>query len=109
LMRLSLEKTVIEALEASEIVEIVNVENKVQCIEATGRIGGRPVFFYIFPGRFTDSSVIRVSPTPLGCLEALYTPNGFYTLYWGYDPQLLRASLENKALAAIALYTSTRE
>jgi len=98
---------VIEALESSQLIRVVNVESKTTCVEITAKLAGRPVFFYVYPGRFSDSTIIRVTPVPMGCQEALLSPEGLYTIYWGYDLHILRASLEEKAKATTTLHTTT--
>jgi len=99
---------VIEALEASPLIQVVNVEARSACTEITAKIAGRPVFFYVYPGRFTESTIVRVTPVPMGCQEALLTPEGLYVVYWSYDLNILKASLEVKARATTALHATTQ-
>jgi len=99
---------VIEALQESQLIHVVNVEPRTACTEITAKIAGKPVFFYVYPGRFTQSTIIRVTPLPMGCQEALLSPEGLYSIYWGYDLEILKASLEEKAKATTTLHATTQ-
>ena len=66
-----------------------------QCQEIIGKtIEGAPFFIYIYKGRHSTETILRITPTPQDCVQALYTPNALYTI--PLDKNKLKQSLTIK-------------
>lgn len=78
---------------------IVVGETYPQCIEVTGSYNDNPFFIYIYRGRYSNSPILRITPTPKSCIEALTTPEGLYTIPYRWDNETLIKSLEVKIKA----------
>ncbi len=88
-------------------VTVVSEENRGQCLELVLRIGSKPAFAYLFPGRYGRGVFARITDLPMGCLEALTTPAGLYSFQLG-DVDELAESIAVKAAAVTRLKPSRR-
>lgn len=75
---------------------VVKGETYPQCKEITGLYNGKPFFIYIFKGRYTNTPILRITPTPNACIEALTTPQGLYTIPHNQNQKTITKSLETK-------------
>ncbi len=55
-------------------------EDKGECVEAIVDYDGESFFIYAYEGRYSDSLVIKITPTPRDCTTALLDPDGLFAL-----------------------------
>jgi len=55
-------------------------EDRGECVEAIVDYNGESFFIYAYEGRYSDSLVIKITPTPRDCTTALLDPDGLFAL-----------------------------
>ncbi len=50
------------------------------CHEMAVKTGGGVVFAYIYPGRYSDAAIVKLSVNPSDCHRALLDPRGLYAI-----------------------------
>lgn len=50
------------------------------CVEVLGEWRGRAFALYLYPGRFSEAIVAKLTPIPCGCEQALTCPQGLFVL-----------------------------
>ncbi len=55
-------------------------ERRPQCTEIVASIGETPIFIYSYKGRYSNKNFIKISTRPEGCMEAIFDPNGLYSI-----------------------------
>jgi hypothetical protein len=55
-------------------------EDKGECVEAIVDYEGESYFIYAYEGRYSDTLIIKITPTPRDCATALLDPDGLFAL-----------------------------
>ncbi|MCE4600661.1 MAG: hypothetical protein F7C38_03765 [Desulfurococcales archaeon] len=80
-----------------------------QCRELTGITrDDQPFFLYIYQGRYSGRTIIRITPTPQDCIHALYTPNALYVVHIGNEEEL-KKSLEIKIKTITRIHGQSKQ
>ena len=76
------------------------------CVELPIDHGDTVVYAYIYPGRFSEALVAKITPTRCGCERALLCPYGLYALA---EPEALSKAVQAKLRRASIIARMIRE
>ncbi len=76
------------------------------CVELPIDHGDSVVYVYIYPGRFSEALVAKITPTRCGCERALLCPYGLYALA---EPEALSRAIQAKLRRASIIAKMVRE
>ncbi|MEB2836174.1 MAG: hypothetical protein GSR80_000194 [Desulfurococcales archaeon] len=68
--------------------------------------GDSVVYVYMYPGRFSEALVAKITPTRCGCQRALLCPYGLYALA---EPEALSEAIQAKLYRASIIARMIKE
>ena len=106
----SIEDDIMTLLREAEIASKTAKGNEwPQCRELTGMTrDNQPFFLYIYQGRYSEKTIIRITPTPQDCIHALYTPNALYAIHTS-NREELKKSLKIKIKAITKIHNQSKQ